>query len=272
MSDILDYYTNYKGDLFLKYFLIDSSFNDRGWSIDSSQLARLAKDAIGKPFTDYEDFPVTPFNDNHPWSPKQNATFREHLDYAKSKATGVIVDFSPVSRNALKSGSGFDIERNNGYYVTVKVTNPMRRQQYLRNPARIPRVSPGIFDYNFTKLPATNLNNVDFVHLAGVKKGAYGEKAKLYAACSGGYNECVSHLKGASIKEEATGTKNKRIISFPQTELNLVNIVLEMSKLFVTRNIQREQQQQILSEINGALQIISARMKNNNNNNQQSVK
>ena len=203
----VDYYT--KGnDLFLKYFLIDSSFNTRGWSVDHSQIARLAKEAIGKPFTDYEDFPITPFHDSHPWSPKSGATYEDHLKHAMEGATGIIVDFSPVSRNALKSASGQEIQNNNGHYVTVKVINEKRKEQYLKDPARIPRVSPGIYDYNFTKLPANNLTNVDIVHLAGVRVGAYGEKARMYASCVGGY-ECLNHLKGASETNSSLGNSEQ---------------------------------------------------------------
>lgn len=205
-NNTVDYYT--KGnDLYLKYFLIDSSFNNRGWSVDPSQIPRLAQEAIGKPFTDYEDFTVTPFNDGHPWSPKEKATFKDHLEHAFNKKTGIIVDFSPVSRNALKSASGYDIQQNHGYYVTVKVTDENKKQQYLDNPARIPRVSPGIYDYDFTKLPANNLQNIDFVHLAGVKYGAYGDKARVYAQCSGGY-ECLNHLKGASEIDSSLGNSS----------------------------------------------------------------
>ena len=199
-STIIDSYT--KGDdLYIKYFLIDSSFNNRGWSVDPTITERLAHTAVGKPFTDYEDFPTTPFNDGHPWSPKPNATLKDHLEHASNNATGVIVDFSPVSRNALKSASGHNIQQNNGYYVTVKVLKEDKKKLYLQNPDRIPKVSPGIFDYDFTQLPATNLKNVDIVHLAGVREGAYGDKARMYAKCSGGY-ECLNHLKGASNDEK----------------------------------------------------------------------
>lgn len=222
-NNVVDYYTNNEGDLFLKYFLIDSSFNTRGWSVDANKLETLARTSIGAPFTDYNDFPETLFKDGHPWNPKPKATFKEHYDYAAQKAAGYIVDFSPVSRNALKSASGLEIQNNNGYYVTVKITDPEKKQIYTNHPERIPRVSAGILDHDETPIEdgKTVLKNVDLVHLAGVKFGAYGEKARLYAKCSGGY-ECVNHLKGASdinntdLNNSSLGefsTQNKDIMS-----------------------------------------------------------
>lgn len=222
-NNVVDYYQNPEGDLFLKYFLIDSSFNTREFSVDPSVTEKIARNSIGRPFTDYEDFPDTVFKDGHPWDPKPKATLKDHYLYAASKATGIIVDFSPVSRNALKSASGNDIQQNNGWYATIKVINPKRKEQYLKDPSRIPRCSPGLFDYDFTPAPAHNIKNVDIAHLAGVKYGAYGEKARVYASCLGGY-ECINHLKGASEFSSLgeNSTQNTDIMSDQQSPLSNV--------------------------------------------------
>lgn len=194
----IENYTDDKGDLYLKYFLIDSSFNSRGWSVDPLILPAIAKNAIGKPFTHLDDVSESLQGDYHPWSMKEGARYGDHLEFAKEKQVGVIVDFSPSSQNAIKSAAGADIVANNGYFATVKVTDPAKKKLYLSNPSAIPDVSPGVLDYDRTPLPAYNLKNIDFVHLAGVPRGAYGDKAKVYASCIGGL-ECVQHLKGAGL-------------------------------------------------------------------------
>ena len=225
MSSYVDYYTDDKGDLFIKYFLIDDSFNARGWSVDPSVIPRLAKNAIGKPFTDYRDFTKTMFDDGHPWSMAKGAAYEDHLAYGLRNATGIIVDISPVSQNALKSagGEGANIAQHHGYYATVKVTDPKKKELYRKNPSAIPKVSPGIIDYNNTPPDkAKNLNNVDIVHLAGVEAGAYGDKARLYATCSGGY-ECVNHLKGASTTENGFS-------SLTDSSVSNNNIMSEVTK------------------------------------------
>ena len=257
-NNVVDYYTNTEGDLFLKFFLLDSSFNTRGFSVDSSEIERLAKAAIGSPYTDYEDFPNTLFGDGHPWSPKEKATLKDHIDYANDNKTGIIVDFSPVSRNALKSASGHDIENNHGFYATVKILDPVKKELYLKNPERIPRVSPGIFDYNFTPLPAKNLKDVDFVHLAGVRYGAYGEKARLYAKCSGGY-ECINHLKGAS-ELSSLGefdTQNKNIMSDQSQLSNTLQQQENVSNEISTTDQQIEQNSGTVPQINNTEKVES---------------
>jgi hypothetical protein len=165
------------------------------------------------------------FDDGHPWSMSKGAAYEDHLAYGLRNATGIIVDISPVSQNALKSagGEGYDIAQHNGYYATVKVTDPKKKELYRKDPTKIPKVSPGIIDYNNTPPDkAKNLTNVDIVHLAGVEAGAYGDKARLYATCSGGY-ECVNHLRGAS-------TTEKGFSSLVDSDTSKTNIMSEMTK------------------------------------------
>ena len=44
------------------------------------------------------------------------------------------------------------------------------------------------------------IKNFRWAHLAAVPRGAYGDKATVYASCLGG-NECVNHLVGASVAQ-----------------------------------------------------------------------
>lgn len=272
-SDYVDYYIDDKGDLYLKYFLIDDSFNSRGWSVDAQIIPNLARNAVGKPFTDYEDFPDTLYNDGHPWNPQPGANLGQHIEYAKNQAAGYIVDFSPISRNALKSASGLDIERHNGYYATVKVTDPVKKALYTKNPDRIPKVSPGIIDFDNTPPETaknTKLKNVDLAHLAGVPLGAYGDKARLYAKCSGGY-ECVNHLKGASNDQNNHSSlgnsdpKNPNLMSINETNTNNPNAeVTAQNQVTAAANVQAQtgnNDKQQVTETNG-------KVENNNNSSQ----
>jgi len=265
-NNVVDYYTNSEGDLFLKYFLADSTFNSRGWAIDASKIETMARKSIGAPFTDYEDFPTTLFKDQHPWNPNPNATFKDHYDYAANKATGFIVDFSPVSRNALKSASGMEIENNHGMYVTVKVVDPIKKKLYIEHPERIPKCSPGVLDHDFKNVEhgKTVLENIDLVHLAGVERGAYGEKARVYAKCQGGY-ECVNHLKGAS-ELSSLGenlTQNTDIMSDQVNTLSTVQNGQENNELSTQPQQTNEQPQ----EQKRAQELVDAEINTNNNEN-----
>lgn len=97
----------------------------------------------------------------------------------------------------------------------------------------------------------------------------------------------LDNLKGASIIRNNTSRTatitdtrtGKRIIHFPETEIGLVNNVLKLCQLYITRNPQLFQQpQEILGKVNQAINIISAKTKNqslkgasDNNNNYQSI-
>jgi hypothetical protein len=122
----------------------------------------------------------------------------------------------------------------------VKVTDPKKKELYRKDPTKIPRVSPGIIDYNNTPPDkAKNLTNVDIVHLAGVEAGAYGDKARLYATCSGGY-ECVNHLRGASTNPVETvsvlhdgkeiAQYQKGFSSLVDSDTSKTNIMSEVTK------------------------------------------
>ena len=63
----------------------------------------------------------------------------------------------------------------------------------------------------------------------------------------------INGLKGASIK-----TTDKSIISFPQTEINLVHNSLKIIQFYITRNPQIFQQpEEVLRKVTKAIDIIS---------------
>jgi hypothetical protein len=92
-----------------------------------------------------------------------------------------------------------DIKAHDGRLAVVKIDDKKTRDAYVANPSLIPRqVSPGFMNLEVPN--QTNIKKVRWAHLAAVPKGAYGEKATLYASCIGG-NECIDHLVAASVKE-----------------------------------------------------------------------
>ncbi|HTH22481.1 MAG TPA: hypothetical protein VL854_09715, partial [Nitrososphaeraceae archaeon] len=124
----------------------------------------------------------------------------------------------------------------------------------------------GVLDHDFKNVEhgKTVLENIDLVHLAGVQKGAYGEKARVYAKCQGGY-ECVNHLKGAS-ELSSLGenlTQNTDIMSDQVNTLSTVQNGQENNDLSTQSQATNEQNQQ--SE-KPAQQLLDAEINTNNNN------
>ena len=222
MCIILSYVENYSdsnGDLYLKYFLADESFNSRNFALDLSKI----RSAIGKRFTKQIDPSLSLFGDGHPWSLKPNASLNDHLDYSRELEDGIIVDISDISANALKSASGRDIFTNKGKFATVKITNTETKNLYLKDPNAIPKaVSIGVLDLLNGKNP--HVTDYEVVHLAPVIRGAYGDKATLYGTCTGGL-ECIDHLKGASIVSSlgTFETQNNNIMSENQNNQGAVS-------------------------------------------------
>lgn len=91
----------------------------------------------------------------------------------------------------------------------------------------------------------------------------------------------INNLKGAGIirgPQQQARRQQETTITFPQTEINLVNKSLEIARFYITRNPQQFQQpQDMLQKVNQAIEIIStktnsvatkgASQTNNNNNN-----
>jgi len=151
-------------------------------------------------------------------------------------------------------------------YVTVKVVDPIKKKLYIEHPERIPKCSPGVLDHDFKNVEhgKTVLENIDLVHLAGVERGAYGEKARVYAKCQGGY-ECVNHLKGAS-ELSSLGenlTQNTDIMSDQVNTLSTVQNGQENNELSTQPQQTNEQPQ----EQKRAQELVDAEINTNNNEN-----
>jgi hypothetical protein len=155
-------------------------------------------------------------------------------------------------------------------YVTVKIVDPIKKKLYLANPQRIPKCSPGVLDHDFKNVEhgKTVLENIDLVHLAGVQKGAYGEKARMYAKCQGGY-ECVNQLKGASEVSSLgeNSTQNTDIMSDQSNPLSNVPNGQENNELPTQNN---NESQSTTNEQPAQQLLDSSEVSTNNNNNNES--
>jgi hypothetical protein len=190
-----------KGDLYLKYFLADSTFAKNtavgDFSLDGAAIAAKDKEAIGLPFSILPSRDLSIFGDYHPWSPDVKANWEDHVAFAKDYSPGHIVAVSSTSR----LGAATDALNNGGRFAVVKITDARTRQAYLDNPALIPKaVSPGIM--NLEAPNKTGIKNFKWAHLAAVPQGAYGNKARLYASCLGG-DQCVNTLIAAGVAQKA---------------------------------------------------------------------
>lgn len=201
-SNFVEYSLDTAGDLYLKYYFADNSqtINESAvgrFSVGDQALEAADSEAIGLPFSILPRKELALKADFHPWHPKENATLDDHIAFARHYSPGHIVAMTKDSN--LVSAAMSDIKSHNGRLAVVKITDPKAKEAYLKDPSLIPRqVSPG-----FMNLEAPNLNGINKVkwaHLAAVPKGAYGDKATLYASCIGG-NECINHLVAASVKE-----------------------------------------------------------------------
>jgi hypothetical protein len=201
-SNFSSYEFDANGDMYLKYFFADSSITERPsavghFSLNKEALAAKDREAIGLPFSILPSKQLSIKGDYHPWNPKEGATWDDHVAFAKSYSPGHIVAITPDTKLI---GAGIDsIKQNNGRFAIVKITDQRARDAFRTNPALIPRaVSPGFMNLETPNLEG--IKNFRWVHLAAVPRGAYGDKATVYASCLGG-NECVNHLVGASVAQ-----------------------------------------------------------------------
>ena len=198
-SNFSSYEFDANGDMYLKYFFADSSITERPsavghFSIDKQALAAKDHEAIGLPFVILPRRDLSIKGDWHSWSPKEGATWEDHIAFAKSYSPGHIVAITPDTQ--LTGGAIENIKQNNGRFAVVKITDQRARDAFRNNPALIPRaVSPGFMNLETPNLEG--IKNFRWAHLAAVPRGAYGDKATVYASCLGG-NECVNHLVGAA--------------------------------------------------------------------------
>ena len=150
---IVNRYTDDKGDLFAKFFLIDSSENNREWSTTDSANERYARTAIGTPFTLMLSKEESKYHDFHPFLPDPDAPVKDQIDFAYKYAIGQIVDVNRESGRYKAAYGGTDGVLDNPWFATVKITDPTAKQEFQKPDSKlIPKaVSPGLIHLSRTR-------------------------------------------------------------------------------------------------------------------------
>ncbi len=200
------------GDVYLKYFLIDTSLNDRGWAASPDWVDAIAQTAkeLQVPVTVVRDIkdsirPGVPTGDYHAFHPDPNSPPKMDLEWAKKFQWAQVVDVTPTNPKRLAANSSMPnhIGQNmipsgiyKGYDAILKVTDPDVAQAIREGRTDVipQEVSPGIVWYSG---PQHAIEQAVILHLASVPKGAYGPKAKQIAQCFGG-TSCQKKLLAAS--------------------------------------------------------------------------
>lgn len=195
---LVNRYIDDKGDLFLKFFLIDSSENNRRWRTTDAANEAYARTAIGTPFTLMLNKQESKYGDFHPFLPNPEAPVKDQIDFAFKYAIGQIVDVSKDSEQY--KAAGYAANNDSPWFATVKITDPMAKEEFQKPDTRlIPKaVSPGIIHLSG---PDDAITEYHIVHLAAVPEGAYGPRAIKWASCNGDALSCIPKLKAASYKE-----------------------------------------------------------------------
>ena len=188
----IERFSDPKGDLFLKFPLLNNLINERKWRVCPEANEHYAATAIGKPLSLMLDKKESRYLDLHPFHPDPNASVQDHRDYAWKYAIGEIVDVTRES-GAYKAASG-EIP----WFAVAKITDPMAAEE-LRKPAtRLvpPAFSPGVWQLEG---PDHNITKYEILHVAAVPDGAYGPKFVNIGKCNGDITTCAPLLRAASI-------------------------------------------------------------------------
>src|ERR1051326_6087324 len=190
------------GDLYLKYFLMDSSLARNSaageWSVAPEAIDANEEKAILIPFSFLPCQDLSVNGDWHPFHPDMNVPVSDHIAFAKKYAPGYVAAITRDSN--ILSAAVNDIKRNNGRFAIVHINDPRAKEAYIKNPDLIPKaVSPGII--GDTSQGQRGVKSFDWAHLAAVPKGAFGDKATLYGSCIGPHSQCINQLLAASIKD-----------------------------------------------------------------------
>jgi hypothetical protein len=194
---LVNRYTDSQGDLFAKFFLIDSSENNRQWRTTDSANERYARTAIGTPFTLMLSKEESKYHDYHPFLADPDAPVKDQIDFAYKYAIGQIVDVNRESGRYKAAYGGPDGVIDNPWFATVKITDPVAKEEFQKPDSKlIPKaVSPGLIHLAG---PDDAITEYHIVHLAAVPEGAYGPRAIKWASCNGDALSCIPKLKAAS--------------------------------------------------------------------------
>ena len=187
-------FTDVKGDVFIKFPLINNFINQRKWRASPQANEQYVHTAIGKPLTLMINKAESRYLDYHPFDPKPDATIQDHREYPFKYAIGEIVNVTQDS-GAYKAASG-----ELPWFGIAKITDPIAAEELRKPTTRMipPAFSPGIYQLEG---PDHDIRKYEILHVAAVPEGAYGPKFVTLAKCQGDINTCTPQLRAASYKQ-----------------------------------------------------------------------
>lgn len=193
-TNSVEKFTNERGKLFVKAFLIDASINRNDWAVTPDSIPKHINTFIGKPLVLTKDY-------DHPGT---NIDSLSHwLKFQEDYRVGNIIDIT--QRKNPQTGS-------NAYYAIIEVTDKHLKDS-LQNNSVPHYVSPAIAQPAFATSAAAAAATADQaisewtgIHLALVDEPAYGvKKATITETCGGDREGCLLQLRKANIARFGLG-------------------------------------------------------------------
>lgn len=217
----VDAYKDEKGDLYIKFFLLDDSVNVNDWGVSQRSIPQKIGSAVGKPIVLYIDKGDEPDSHIH----KRKAGMANHPVLAIS-SKGETKEHAYLNQELSAVGRILQAVRNptNGWWYGIgKITDKGVREAFEVDPAGLPFFTSSSIWNNSPPLPKvvldaagnpatiekpdeTQIEDWEFMHVALVDEPAYGtQKTQIAGRCTGDSNKCVMHLRNASIAKEEGG-------------------------------------------------------------------
>jgi hypothetical protein len=210
-----------KGDLFIKFFLLDDSVNVNDWGVSQRSIPQKIGTAIGKPIVLYIDKGDEPDAHIH----KRKAGMANHPVLAIS-SKGETKEHAYLNQELSSVGRITEAVRSptNGWWYGIgRITDKGVREAFEVDPAGLPFFTSSSIWNNQPPLPKvildaagnpagiaqpdeTQIEDWEFMHVALVDEPAYGtQKTQIAGRCVGDASSCVMHLRNASIIKNETG-------------------------------------------------------------------
>ena len=204
-----------KGDLWIKFFLLDDSVNINDWGVSQRSIPQKIGSAINKPIVLYIDKGDEPDSHIH----QRRKGMANHPILAIS-SKGETKEHAYLNQELSRVGNIERAERDDRrgwWYGYGRITDKGVREAFDVDPAGLPFFTSSSIWNNQPALPRVTLDasgnpigidkpdesqieDWEFMHVALVDEPAYGvEKTHIVGRCTGDSNTCVMHLRNASI-------------------------------------------------------------------------
>jgi hypothetical protein len=208
-------YKDEKGDLFIKFFLLDDSVNSNDWGVSQYSIPQKIGSAVNKPIVLYIDKGNEPDAHIH----RRQEGMANHPVLAIS-SKGETKEHAYLNQELSRVGNIDEVVRDatkGWWYGIGRITDKGVREAFDADPANVPFFTSSSIWNNQPALPRvmmdasgnpvsiqkpdeTQIEDWEFMHVALVDTPAYGvEKTHITGRCTGDSNKCVMHLRNASI-------------------------------------------------------------------------